>query len=93
MDPITERAVPVRSDDVVHFPSGDQTFLHHLSSGEYFALNAVGSEVWDLCDGQLDIAGIAERLTHAFVVERDEVLPDVLELVASMYTEDCVEIR
>jgi hypothetical protein len=42
---------PVRSDDVIFFPSGEELWLHHIGAGEYYLLTGTAQEVWNLCNG------------------------------------------
>jgi hypothetical protein len=87
---VTSDTVPMRSDEVVHFPAAEQLCLHHLDSGEYFLLNDVGSAVWDLCNGEQSVAEIADELTERFEVDREVALADAIELLEQLEEQECV---
>jgi hypothetical protein len=81
---------PLRSDDVVHFPAGEQTCLHHLDSGEYYMLNEAAAFVWDRCGGERSVAEIATDLATQYEVEADVALADTLEVVQELTEQECL---
>lgn len=57
------RRVPERNERVVfqYLVEGDAVLLH-LDSGQYHGLNATGSAIWELVDGNRDLRAIAGEL-------------------------------
>lgn len=73
-----------RAESVIAEPLGEKRVLLHPETGEYFSLDAVGGEVWDLCDGRHDLAQIAAEIAGRYDVEHGRALADVEELVAEL---------
>jgi hypothetical protein len=92
MGSVNAESRPVRVDDVVFFPHDGATFLHHLDSGHYFKLNTVAGEVWELCEGALAVAEIADLLVETFAAEREDVIADVTDLVQELHDQECVTL-
>ena len=55
-----------------------------LLSGMMHQLNLVGGLIWQQCDGEQTIAGIAVELAKEFSVEQSEVESDVAAFVADL---------
>ena len=55
-----------------------------LLSGMMHQLNLVGGLIWQQCDGEQTLAGIAAELAKEFSVEQSEVESDVAEFVADL---------
>lgn len=81
---------PLRSDDVIFFPSGTELCLHHIGSGEYYLLNEVAQDVWNLCNGALSTAEIAVQIAAIYEVSIEDVTDDVRELVEYLHLEECL---
>jgi Coenzyme PQQ synthesis protein D (PqqD) len=62
---------------------GDAVLLD-VDSGEYFALDDVGSLVWELCDGSRSVADMAELISAEFDVDASTALVDAIELLESL---------
>jgi hypothetical protein len=89
---VAQSTVPLRADDVIHFPSGEFLCLHHLDTGEYYLLDEVAARIWELCDGVLDVHGIAGEVVHDFEVDHATALADALGLLNDLEVEDCLGV-
>ncbi len=83
---------PLRADEVMHFPAGDSTCLHHLDKGEYYILNAVAAFIWGQCDGLLTIDDIVAKVVSAFEVDTSVAQTDAIEWVESMLSSGCLRL-
>jgi pyrroloquinoline quinone biosynthesis protein D len=71
--------------------AGDTTVLLDPDGGEYFALDAVGCRVWELCDGSRSLEEIADVLAEEYDAPRDEIMTDVSALVAELDAATLIE--
>lgn len=79
-----------QDDDVLMTESGGVTVLMSMDSGKFVELNGTGSAIWELTDGQRDVAEIAHALQGRFEVDPAECLDDVREFYARMRDEKLV---
>ena len=72
----------VRNDDVVvHEEDEDGALLFNPDNDRIFVLNSTGFFIWGLCNGDLSLAQIAERVKAAFEeVPETEVETDVEQI-------------
>jgi hypothetical protein len=63
---------------------GDETVILDLASGTYFALDPIGSRVWQLIAEDATLAQACEAMLEEFEVERPDLERDVLALVDSL---------
>jgi hypothetical protein len=87
---IVETTVPMRADDVIHFPSGEFLCLHHLETGEYYLLDEVAARIWELCDGVLDAGRISGEVVSHYEVDHATALADALSLLNELEAEECL---
>jgi hypothetical protein len=64
--------------------------LIHLDTGTYFSLNKIGTEFWEMLDGQHPIANHAVTIAARYGVEPDMVQADLLELAGKMAADNLV---
>lgn len=81
---------PLRSDDVIFFASGTELCLHNIGTGEYYLLNEVAQDVWNLCNGALSIEEIVAQIAATYEAGLDDVTGDVRELVEYLRLEECL---
>lgn len=68
----------------------EQTVLLNPTDGRYFALDDVGSRVWELCDGSLTVAQMAARIHEEYDAPISVIETDVIELVTEFRNEQLV---
>jgi len=61
-----------------------EAVLLDIESGEYFALNTVGSRIWELCDGTKSTADIVSVICDEFDVAEDVAAPDVAGILGEL---------
>ena len=86
-DPI---ACPKRREGVAAQVADGEAVLLDIESGEYFALNSVGSRIWELCDGTKTAAEIVSVICDEFDVAADVATADTHEILGELESERLV---
>jgi coenzyme PQQ biosynthesis protein PqqD len=76
-----------REDGVLAQEAKGQTVLLRMEDGGYYALDEVGARIWELCDGQRDVAAIVARLCDEFDAPAEIVRADALEFIGDLRRE------
>jgi hypothetical protein len=63
-----------------------------LDDGQYYALDEVGSRIWDLCDGTRSIAEIGVLLSQEFDAPAATIEADLLELLGELVDDKLVVV-
>jgi hypothetical protein len=71
-------------------PDDPSLVLLNPKSGEYYTLEAVGTRVWQLCDGKRTISEIAAIIGEEYDESRETIESDVIELVKELMDEELV---
>src|SRR5258708_5048918 len=71
-------------------PDEPSLVLLNPKSGEYYTLEAVGTRVWQLCDGKRAIGEIADIIAQEYDESPRTIESDVIELVKELMDEDLV---
>jgi hypothetical protein len=79
-----------RSPNTTFQVVADEAILIHLHTGTYFSLNRVGTEFWQLLDGQQTIGHHAATLAKKYGVDETLVLGDLLRLAEKMAADNLV---
>jgi hypothetical protein len=80
---IAEHQKPVRNDRTAARVVDGKALIVILDKRQLHTLNAVGTRVWELCDGRT-VGAIADVITAEFAVERARALGDVQRFVAQL---------
>ena len=75
------------TDQVIERVVEGEALLIHLSSGDYFSLDNVGTRVWENIDGTRTIQDLAELILMEYDVDRNQVVADVLRLAEKLADE------
>lgn len=62
----------------------DEQILLNTETGDYFGLNELGAEIWELVDGQHDLDAMIEHLLDIYDVEKTELTDDVTEFIDAL---------
>jgi hypothetical protein len=87
---MTLETYPRRNEQLLTQESSGTLILFNLDNGQYYALNEVGSRVWDLSDGTLSVSQIVETISGEYDAPADAVRADVLELLEELADEGIV---
>jgi hypothetical protein len=75
---VTLQSRIVRSPDQAFAHVGDELVMVHLGQGKYFAIDAIGAEVWARIEAPAVVADVCADLQATFDVAADECERDVL---------------
>jgi coenzyme PQQ synthesis protein D (PqqD) len=71
-------------------PTDPSIVLLDSQSGEYYTLEAVGTRVWQLCDGARTLGEIAAVIAKEYDQSPEVIERDILELAQDLMAEQLV---
>jgi len=84
-------SVPRRSQAVVEQRARESIVLVHIDSGRYYALEATGDRIWQLCDGQRTLRDIVVAVSRHYGEEPATVRADAAELLGQLAAEGLID--
>jgi len=72
---------PVQKKDVIWRRVGDTIVVIKEDGFSSHVLNKTAAFIWELCDGSLDIDGIARRINERFDISLENALVDVALII------------
>jgi hypothetical protein len=81
---LDKNSILQRAENVTFEVVADEAILIDINTGTYFSLNEVGTEFWQMLDGQQTIEQHAAVIANKYEVETDMVVADLLELAEEM---------
>jgi len=81
-----------RKDKVLAHQVEGKEVLLRLDSGEYYALDEVGSCIWALCDGTRSVGEVVAKLDEEYDAPPDTIRSDALELLQDLLDEKLVYV-
>lgn len=87
-------AKPKRVSHVRPREQGDDLALFNVMTAQYFVVNEVGREIWNLCTGDYTIREIAQEIQTKIegAPSLDEVLADTKELIEDLKNKNLVTV-
>ncbi|MBU7023034.1 MAG: PqqD family protein [Theionarchaea archaeon] len=87
-------AKPKRVSHVRPREQGDDLALFNVMTAQYFVVNEVGREIWNLCTGDHTIREIAQEIQTKIegAPSFDEVLADTKELIEDLKNKNLVTV-
>ncbi len=82
-----------RADNVTFEVVADEAILIDINTGTYFSLNEVGTEFWEMLDGEQTIEQHATTIATKYEVETRMVVDDLLELAEEMAKDKLILIQ
>lgn len=80
-----------RSDNVTYQNVAEEAILIRLDTGTYFSLNKIGTEFWNMLDGQHTVEQHAATIAAKYAVDVEIVVADLLELAEKMAADKLVD--
>lgn len=72
---------------------GGEIVILNVTSGEYFALSAVGARIWALIEQPRCVRDVRDQLLREYVdVDEERCTDDLLALLREMYSEELLEV-
>jgi hypothetical protein len=87
---LDETTVLKRSENAAFEVVAGEAILIRLDTGTYFSLNKIGTEFWEMLDGEQSIGDHAAVIAAKYEVDTAMVLADLLELAGKMALDDLV---
>lgn len=82
-----------RAENVTFEVVADEAILIDINTGTYFSLNEVGTEFWEMLDGEQTIEQQATVIANKYEVETSMVVADLLELAEEMAKDKLIVIQ
>jgi hypothetical protein len=82
---------PIHGESAIAQTAQEALVVFHLESGEYYALDPVGSRIWELCDGGNTVSEIVDKLSREYDAPRHDIHHDVLELLGELEREGLID--
>ena len=81
-----------RNNDTISGQLHDQLVMIDIDKGQYFALNTIGTRIWELIDEARTIEEICALLLEEFDVDPDLCKTDVEEYLEEMRSLDLISV-
>ena len=81
---------PQRNERVIAKGVSESLVLLNLDNGEYYKLNEVGGRVWELCDGNKNVAEMVATICEEYEAPAEVIEADILDLLRDLVDEKMV---
>jgi len=82
---------PIQKDEVIWRRIGDTIVVIKEDGLSSHTLNKTASFIWELCDGNLEINEIANKLNERFEVSLEDAQADVHNLIEELTIADIIK--
>ena len=81
---------PRRQEQIIVQKGSKEVLLFNMDDGSYFALDEVGSRIWELCDGLHGVAQLACMLAKEYGAPAEIIETDILELLDDLRNKNLI---
>jgi hypothetical protein len=78
-------------DSILYQTVGDEIVLLNMTSQEYFGLDSVGADVWQLLMEHQDVATVAKRLASVYAVDEQTARGDIESLISDLLAKNLLK--
>jgi hypothetical protein len=91
MSELTAR-YPEKSARVVSRVVGDEVIVVNFDNSQFYSLDAVGTFIWERCDGRHTIADIAQQIVIEYEVSLEQAAQDCQEFIEDLQKQGLLDI-
>jgi coenzyme PQQ biosynthesis protein PqqD len=77
-----------RDENVAWRIIGDEAVLLSAEDSSVHSLDAVGTRIWELCDGEKTVSEIVDQVVSEFEVDRETAEKDVVEFIEELMNKE-----
>ncbi len=71
---------------------GNETVMMDMNTGDYFGLNEVGTEIWNLIVQPTQVSAIRDHLMGIYTIDQQSCEAKTLEYLQELANENMVEV-
>lgn len=90
---ITPETVFVRNENILSTSIDDEIGLMSVEKGKYYAMNTVGSDIWNILGKPTSLNELVSALTSEYNVDTDTCMKQVREYVIKLLDEGIILVR
>ena len=81
---ITINSVIKRSPEIVHTDMDGETVMMSIEQGNYYGIDSIGSDIWNMLEGEMSIEDLCLKLCEKYDVEESQCQQDVISFLEKM---------
>ncbi|GAB6039430.1 PqqD family protein [Endothiovibrio diazotrophicus] len=93
MSSIDERTIVARHPDILHAVVNGEVVLMSVSNGEYYGLDAVGSDVWERLAEPTRVEALLAALEQHYRADEGEIRRDTVDLLGELLEKGLLQIH
>ncbi len=79
-----------RNDDNLASKIHDEVVMVNITQGNYFGLNSVGSDIWELLQEPCSVEELCEKLMNDYDIDKESCLRDINSFIKELMKNDIV---
>lgn len=89
---LTMSSLIKRSPEIVHSDMDGETVMMSIEQGEYYGIDAIGAQIWNMLEEEKSIEDICASLCEKYDVEASVCQRDVIRFLENMHEQKIIEI-
>jgi hypothetical protein len=81
---------PKRQEQIIAQKRSKDVLLFNMDDGSYYALNEVGSRIWELCDGAHGVAQLVSLVAREYDAPAKIIEMDILEVLEDLRSKNLI---
>lgn len=90
---ISADSIVSRSREIVAGEIDDEIVMMSVEKGAYYALDPIGSSIWELIETPIKVSELVDRLLFMYDVERETCERDVMTFLKKLHENGILELQ
>ena len=86
-------SVVSRNPEIVHSDMDGEVVMMSVTNGEYYGIDAIGSDIWNLLEDELSIKELCGKLCEVYDVSEDQCQQEVMGFIGQLLENKVVLIN
>ncbi len=89
---INLHSLVLKNTSIISSKMDDEVVMMSIDKGNYYGLNPVAAEIWEMLTGPMTVQAIIDRLLEEFDVEPDQCHTEVVAYLTKLVNEGLITI-
>ena len=83
----------IRNPSIISSRMDDEVVMMSIEKGNYYGLNPVAAEIWEMLTGPLTVQSVCDRLMETFDVSREQCHREVFAYLEKLAAEGLIVVE
>ena len=90
---LSPNTIIAKRPDLLASQVDDEMVMLDMESGNYFGLDSIAADIWNLLEQPISITALCQRLEQEYQVDHQQCLADTTEFLEQLLANNMIEVH